>query len=277
MDNIYYPREATVKDIKEETPTIKTYALKLNKKLTFKAGQFMQLTVPGVGEAPFTPSSSPGDVKEMEITIMKTGRVTDVLHEKVKVGDSLALRGPFGKGYPMDKFEGKEVLVVGGGVGLAPLRSLIYALFDKIEKIKKVHICYGTKSPLDQCFKDEYKKWESKKKVSVNLTIDKPHPDWKGNVGLVTRLLEKNYLQKMGVDIANSYAVSCGPEVMLKFVTFKLLDVGFKPEQIYLSMNRRMSCGVGKCARCNIGPYYLCKDGPDMCYADIKDYPNVFG
>jgi len=277
MDNIYYPREATIKDIKEETPSIKTYLLKLNEKLTFKAGQFMQLTVPGVGEAPFTPSSSPGDVKDMEITIMKTGRVTDVLHEKVKVGDSLALRGPFGKGYPMDKFAGKEVLVVGGGVGLAPLRSLIYALFDKIGKCKKVHICYGAKSPSDQCFKNEYKKWENKKNVSVNLTIDKPHPDWKGNVGLVTRLLEKNYLQKMGVDVANSYAVSCGPEVMLKFVTFKLLDVGFKPEQIYLSMNRRMSCGVGKCARCNIGPYYLCKDGPDMCYADIKDYPNVFG
>jgi len=277
MENIYYPRQATLKNIKEETPNIKTYQFKLDKKLKFKAGQFMQLTVPGVGEAPFTPSSAPGEVSEMEITIMKTGKVTDKLHDGAEVGDTLALRGPFGKGYPMDKFEGKEVLVVGGGVGLAPLRSLIYALFDKIEKVKKVHVCYGAKSPLDQCFKDEYKKWESKKKVSVNLTIDKPHPEWKGNVGLVTCLLEKDYLKKRGVDISNSYAVSCGPEVMLKFVTFKLLDVGFKPEQIYLSMNRRMSCGVGKCARCNIGPYYLCKDGPDMCYADIKDYPNVFG
>ncbi len=277
MDNIYYPRQAKLKNIKEETPTIKTYQFKLDKKLKFKAGQFMQLTVPGVGEAPFTPSSAPGAVMEMDITIMKAGRVTDRLHEKVKKGDTLALRGPFCKGYPMGKFEGKEVLVVGGGVGLAPLRSLIYALFDKIEKVKKVHICYGAKSPLDQCFKDEYKKWENKKRVSVNLTIDKPHPDWKGNVGLVTCLLEKNSLSKMNVDIPNSYVVTCGPEVMLKFVTFKLLDVGFKPEQIYLSMNRRMSCGVGKCARCNIGPYYLCKDGPDMCYADIKDYPNVFG
>lgn len=277
MDNIYYPRLATLMGIKEETPTIKTYLLKLDKKLKFKAGQFMQLTVPGVGEAPFTPSSAPGEVKEMGITIMKTGKVTDRLHDKVKKGDTLALRGPFGKGYPLDKFEGKEVLVVGGGVGLAPLRSLIYALFDKMEKVKKVHICYGAKSPADQCFKDEYKNWVNRKKVSVNLTIDKPHPDWKGNVGLVTCLLEKKSLNKMNVDMANSYVVSCGPEVMLKFVTFKLLDVGFKPEQIYLSMNRRMSCGVGKCARCNIGPYYLCKDGPDMCYADIKDYPNVFG
>ncbi len=277
MENIYYPRQATLKNIKEETPTIKTYRFKLDKKLKFKAGQFMQLTVPGVGEAPFTPSSAPGEVKEMDITIMRTGNVTDKLHDEAKVGDTLALRGPFGKGYPMDKFEGKEVLIVGGGVGLAPLRALIYALFDRIDKIKKIHICYGAKSPADQCFKDEYKMWDKKKKVSVNLTIDKTHPDWKGQVGLVTCLLEPDCLCEGEVDVSNSYAVSCGPEVMLKFVTFKLLDVGFKPEQIYLSMNRRMSCGVGKCARCNIGPYYLCKDGPDMCYADIKDYPNVFG
>jgi len=276
MENIYYPRQAKLKNIKEETPTIKTYQFELDKKLKFKAGQFMQLTVPGVGEAPFTPSSAPGEVKKMEITIMKTGKVTDKLHNEVKLGDTLALRGPFGKGYPMDKFEGKEVLIVGGGVGLAPLRALIYALFDRIEKIKKIHICYGARSPVDQCFKDEYGKWEKKKKVSVDLVIDKPHCDWKGKVGLVTCLLEKDYLSRSGVDIKNAYAVSCGPEIMLKFVTFKLLDVGFKPEQIYLSMNRRMSCGVGKCARCNIGPYYLCKDGPDMCYADIKDYPNVF-
>ncbi len=276
MDNIYYSHEATVSNIKEETPTIKTYRIKLNKKMSFKAGQFMQLSVPGVGEAPFTPSSSPGDVNEMEITIMKTGRITDVLHEDIKVGDKLGLRGPFGKGYPLDKFSGKEILIIGGGVGLAPLRSLIYALFDRIEKIKKIYICYGAKSPIDQCFKDEYEKWENREKVSVNLTIDKPHREWKDKVGLVTCLLEKNYLDKIGVDIKNSYAVSCGPEVMLKFVTFKLLESGFKPEQIYLSMNRRMSCGVGKCARCNIGPYYLCKDGPDMCYADIKDYPDVF-
>ncbi|MEO0294230.1 MAG: FAD/NAD(P)-binding protein [candidate division WOR-3 bacterium] len=276
MENIYYPHKGVVKEIKEETPKIKTYRLKLDKKLSFRAGQFMQLTVPGVGEAPFTPSSSPGEVEEMEITIMRTGRVTSVLHKEVKVGDFLGLRGPFGKGYPIEKFIGKEILIVGGGVGLAPLRSLIYALFDRIEEIKQIYICYGAKSPEDQCFKDEYKDWERKKKVSLNLTIDESHPKWKGTVGLVTCLLEKDYLKKIGIDIKNSYVVSCGPDVMLKFVTFKLLEVGFKPEQIYLSMNRRMSCGFGKCARCNIGPYYLCKDGPDMCYADIKDYPNVF-
>jgi len=274
MDNIYYPREAVITDIKEETPTIKTFRFELNEPLAFKAGQFMQLTVPGIGEAPFTPSSHPGKVGEMEITILRAGRVTDVLHNEVKVGDKLGLRGPFGKGYPLDKFKDREVLIVGGGVGLAPLRSLIYALFDHIEDFSKVSICYGAKTPEDQCFTDEYNKWKGMPKTTLNLTIDKPHPDWKGTVGLIPCLLEE---EKLDVDIKKTYAVSCGPEIMLKFVTFKLLEVGFKPEQIYLSMNRRMSCGLGKCGRCNIGPYYLCKDGPDMCYADIKDYPNVFG
>jgi len=273
MYNIYYPREAVVTDIKEDTPTIKNFRFKLNGKLTFKAGQFMQLTVPGIGEAPFTPSSHPGEVEEMEITILKTGRVTDALHDEVKVGDRVGLRGPFGKGYPLGKFKNSEILIVGGGVGLAPLRSLIYALFDHIDDFEKISICYGAKTPQDQCFRNEFEEWKNMPKTSLNLTIDKPHPDWDGTVGLVPCLLAE---ERIGVDIKKSYAVSCGPEIMLKFVTFKLLEVGFEPRQIYLSMNRRMSCGLGKCGRCNIGPYYLCKDGPDMCYDDIKDYPNVF-
>jgi len=273
MDNIYYPRGTVVTDIKENTPTIKTFHFELEESLTYKAGQFMQLTVPGIGEAPFTPSSCPGEVREMEITVLQTGRVTDALHNEIKVGDRLGLRGPFGKGYPMERFAGKEILIVGGGVGLAPLRSLIYALFDRIDDFKKISICYGAKTPHDLCFRDEFDEWTKKPNTSLNLTIDNPHPDWDGTVGLVTCLLEK---ERIDVDIKNSYVVSCGPEVMLKFVTLKLMDVGFKANQIYLSMNRRMSCGIGKCARCNIGPYYLCKDGPDMCYEDIKDYPNVF-
>lgn len=273
MENIYYPREATITDIRDETPDIKTFHFELNEKLTFKPGQFMQLTVPGIGEAPFTPSSHPGEVEEMEITILRTGRVTDILHDDVKVGDTLGLRGPFGKGYPMEKFKGHDILVVGGGVGLAPLRSLIYALFDNRKDYGKLSICYGAKTPHGQCFDCEYKDWEKIKDAYVKLTIDRPHPEWDGTVGLVTCLLTADNIE---VDIENAYAVSCGPQIMLKFVTLELLDIGFKPEQIYLSMNRRMSCGLGKCARCNIGPYYLCKDGPDMCYADIMDYPNVF-
>lgn len=270
--NVYYPIPAKVIDIIDETPTIKTYKLKLDEPFTFRAGQFVQLTVPGYGEAPFTPSSRPGTTDTIEITILEAGRLTSILHKETKVGDVLGIRGPFGKGYPLDKFKGHEVLIIGGGVGLAPLRSCLYALFDNIDDYKRISIKYGARTPKDHVFRYQYEEWEKMPKTDLALTVDNPYPGWSGTVGVVTVLLDN-----LDVNIEDCYAVSCGPEIMLKFVTYKLLDLGFKPEQIYLSMNRRMSCGVGMCHRCNIGPYYLCKDGPDMCYAEIKDYPNVFG
>ena len=269
--NPYEPVSGIVEQVIDETSTIKTLVIKPEMEIAFRSGQFMQLTMPGVGEAPFTPSSSPNHIETLDFTILKTGRVTDDLHS-AKKGDMVGLRGPFGKGYPVEKFEGKEVLVVGGGVGLAPLRSLLYILFDDIVKFKRVSIKYGAKSPEDLVYRNAFEEWNSIKNVDFTVTVDAGGPDWKGNVGVVTTILDN-----LDVTIPDSYAVVCGPEIMLKFATFKLLEVGYKPEQIYLSMNRRMSCGTGKCGRCNVGPYYLCKDGPDMNYALIKDYPNVFG
>ncbi len=274
IDNIYYPFPARVVEVIEETPTIKTYRFELDEPFSFSAGQFVQLTVPGVGEAPFTPSSKPGTSTQLEITILRAGRVTDYLHDHIKVGDTLGIRGPFGKGYPMEAMKGHEVLIVGGGVGLAPLRSCLYALFDDIDSYKRVSIKYGARTPNDLVFRYQYEQWEGMPKTDLKLTIDNPYPGWSGTVGVVTVLLDPE--NGLDVDVSDAYVVSCGPEIMLKFVTYKLLDLGFPPERIYLSMNRRMSCGVGMCHRCNVGPYYLCKDGPDMCYAKIKDYPNVF-
>jgi len=272
MENIYYPIDSEIIKIKDETPTIKTFTIKMSEPLEFRAGQFVQLTYPGVGEAPFTPSSKPGKTDSIEITILRTGRVTDALHYQAKVGDPVGIRGPFGKGYPLDKFAGAEILVVGGGVGLAPLRSCLYSLFDMTDKVKRIVVKYGARTPNDLCFRDEYEKWRKIPKVELEITIDTPYPGWTGKTGVVTVLLNN-----LDLDRNNTYVVSCGPEIMLKFVTQKLIEEGFKEDRIYLSMNRRMSCGLGKCARCNIGPYYLCKDGPDMNYAKIKDYPNVFG
>jgi len=269
-ENPYAPQMAEVIEVIEETPTIKTVVLTPKPPIEFKAGQFVQLTFPGMGEAPFTPSSSPYDPERLEVTILRTGRVTEALH-KVKAGDHLGVRGPFGKGYTIDELKGKDVLVVGGGVGLAPLRALILALFHDIEKIKRVVILYGARTPEELLYRGSYKEWGDRKKVDLRLTVDREAPGWSGHTGVVTTLFDE-----MDVDIPNAIAVSCGPEIMLKFVTLGLLEKGFKAEQIYLSMNRRMSCGIGKCGRCNIGPYYLCKDGPDMNYAKIKDYPNVF-
>lgn len=270
MSNPFLPLMAEVLEVNEETPTIKTLVLNPEKEIKFRAGQFVQLGIPGVGEAPFTPSSSQFKTDTLDITILKAGFLTEKLHG-VKQGDTVTVRGPFGEGYPVEKFFGKEVLVVGGGVGLAPLRSFLYSAFHQIDKYKKVSIKYGARNPEELCYRNLYEDWKNIKKVNVDVTIDVPAKGWNGRVGLVTTLLDD-----IDVDLNNSYVVSCGPEIMLKFVTYKLLDKGFKPNQIYLSMNRNMSCGMGICGKCNVGKYYLCKDGPDMCYEDVKDVPDVF-
>jgi NAD(P)H-flavin reductase len=271
MENIYLPLEAKVLDVITETPTIKTLVLKPEQPIPFRAGQFMQLTIYGVGEAPFTPSSSPYHTEEMEIAILKAGRVTAAVHQ-LQPGDIVGLRGPFGKGYPLQKFYGKDMVIVGGGVGLARLRAVLFAMFHELDKFGKILIKYGARNPSELSFRRFYQEWQQLPNVELDITVDQPDEQWKGKVGLVTELLND-----MPIHLDNAYAVSCGPEIMLKFVTIKLISVGFKPEQIYLSMNRNMSCGMGICGRCNIGPYYLCKDGPDMNYADIMHYPDVFG
>ena len=270
MENPYAPIAATLDEVIDETPTIKTFVLSPAEPVEFRAGQFVQVTVPGLGEAPFTPSSSPYEKGVIEVTVVRTGRVTDAMHA-LEAGARLGVRGPFGKGYPVDQCAGKEVLIVGGGVGLAPLRSLIYALLGQLDKVKRVAIKYGAREPDELLYRSVYDEWNGQDKVDVAITVDREAPGWDGHVGVVTTLMDG-----LDVDIANSVLISCGPAIMLKFVTQKALEVGYEPEQIYLSMNRRMSCGIGKCGRCNIGPYYLCKDGPDMQYAEIKDYPNVF-
>ncbi|MCK4601137.1 MAG: FAD/NAD(P)-binding protein [Phycisphaerae bacterium] len=269
-ENPYIPQPAELVEVINETPTIKTLVVAPAEPMQFKAGQFVQLTLPGVGEAPFTPSSSPLQPERIAITILKTGAVTDRFHE-CKAGQQLGLRGPFGKGYPIEKVRDKEVLIVGGGVGLAPLRALILALLVELDSIRRMSIKYGARCMKELLYPDEHKQWTAHSKVDFASTIDRPQEGWAGRTGVVTTLLKD-----LDVDKSNSLVFVCGPSVMLKFTTFTLIEEGFSSEQIYLSMNRRMSCGMGLCGRCNIGPYYLCKDGPDMNYALIEDYPNVF-
>ncbi|MHC4982967.1 MAG: FAD/NAD(P)-binding protein [Planctomycetota bacterium] len=268
--NVYIPQPVELLKLIDETPTIKTLLVRPPSPLSFKAGQFVQLTLPGVGEAPFTPSSSPLEAERIAITVLRTGAVTDRFHE-CEPGCTLGIRGPFGKGYPIEKTAGKDVLVVGGGVGLAPLRAMILALLADIKAVNRLSIKYGARCMEELLYRSQWENWRENPKVDLTVTIDRPQEGWSGRTGVVTTLLKG-----LDIDKANCMAFVCGPEVMLKFTTFALIDEGLKPEQIYLSMNRRMSCGMGLCGRCNIGPYYLCKDGPDMNYALIKDYPNVF-
>lgn len=270
MKNLYRPIESVIEDIKKETPTITTYRFRPKEPITFEAGQFVELTVPGVGEAPFTPSSNPNVHDTMEITIMRVGAVTEAL-EKMKVGDTVGIRGPYGNGYNLEDFHGKEILIVGGGVGLAPLRSLILALFDDIDKYKKISIRYGARTPDDIAYKDLLPQWHEQKNTEVLLTIDEPHPEWHGTVGVVTVLLDD-----LPFNLDTAIACVCGPPIMLKFVNLKLLEKGLKPENIYHSMERNMSCGLGKCGHCMMGEYYICKDGPVMTAAQVAKFEDPF-
>ena len=270
MKNPYELIKAEIVDIKEETSNIKTFTLKPKDPISFATGQFMEVAIPGFGEAPFTPSSNPKDNKKMEFTIMKAGRVTSALHD-MKTGQKLGIRGPYGLGYPLNDFKNKELLIVGGGVGLAPLRSLLYALFNEIDNYKKVDLRYGAKTPEDIVYKNEIGNWGKDGKSSVIMTVDVGSKSWKGNVGLVTTILED-----IKIDLNNAAAVVCGPPVMMKFATFRLLEKGFKPDNLFLSMEKNMSCGVGKCGHCRLGEYYACKEGPVFRYDKINNIPNIW-
>ncbi|MEO0074770.1 MAG: FAD/NAD(P)-binding protein [candidate division WOR-3 bacterium] len=271
MMNPFQPFAVKITKIIDETPTIKTFVLDLlGNKFSFDAGQFIELTVPGVGEAPFTPSSSPYIKDTLEMTIMKVGRVTSALFEK-KVGDILAIRGPFGKRYPIEKFEKKEVLILGGGVGLAPLRSLFLALAENIKKYGKIYIKYGARTPQDIVYKYQIPEWQTWKGVDVDLSVDVGNNAWKGKIGVVTILLENSLPNPQEM-----VAVVCGPPIMMKFGTIKLLEKGFKGSNIYLSMEKNMSCGIGQCGHCRCGRYFVCKDGPVLTWDQIKDIEDPF-
>jgi NAD(P)H-flavin reductase len=266
--NPYYAIPTKIKKIIQETPTITTFILD-GKPISFEAGQFAEVTVPGIGEAPFTPSSSPY-ADDLEFTIMKVGRVTSELF-KLKEGDTVGVRGPFGKPYPLSEFKGKEVFIVGGGVGFAPLRSLFLALLHDINDYKKIYIRFGARSPQDIAYKYQIPDWQKIGKVDMLFTVDVGDDSWDGRVGVVTVILDE-----IPVDVKVSPSVVCGPPIMMKFVTQRLVEAGFKHESIYLSMESNMSCGIGKCNHCRVGKYYVCKDGPVLTWEDIKDIEEPF-
>lgn len=268
--NIYRPLRAKLTDVIEESPVIKTFVLVPERKFSFKTGQFIELTVDGIGEAPFTPSSSPLVTDVLEVTVMKTGYVTDYMHN-LKPGAFMGIRGPYGRGYPVESFFGKEILILGGGCGLAPIRSLLYALEDIKDKLKRVILCYGSKTPSDCIYKPLFARLNKIDKFETYRTVDKPDKEWDESVGVVT-----NLLNKIKIDIKNSVAIVCGPPIMMKFGTIRLLEMGYKNDQIYLSMEKNMSCGLGKCGHCMMGEFFVCKDGPVFTYDELKETPDIW-
>jgi NAD(P)H-flavin reductase len=269
--NPYQPINGEIVEIIDESPTIKSFVVVPEQEFKFKTGQFVELTFPGEGEAPFTPSSSPAQTERMEITIMNAGRMTNLLHQCEK-GQKVGIRGPYGNGYPINDFVGKDVYIVGGGVGLAPIRSLFLTLVDRIKDFKSATCRFGARTPEDFIYKKYlFDPWQKISGVDIKLTVDNANGSWDGNVGVVTTIL-----QPEDIDIENAVAVVCGPPIMMKYATLKLLEFEFRPKDIYLSMEKNMSCGFGKCGHCMLGKFYVCKDGPVFTYEQIKDYPKIW-
>lgn len=272
VTNLYQPIGAKIVRIVDESPAIKTFTVVPERPMPFKTGQFVELALPGVGEAPFTPSSNPSDCGQLEITIMRAGHVTDLLHRSVP-GQTVGLRGPLGNGYPVEAFVGRHVYIIGGGVGLAPIRSLLLTLFEDTSRFRSIVCRFGARTPDDLIYKQAlFGPWQKVPGVHLRVTVDKADGSWKGHVGVVSSIMHPT-----DVDPRDAVAVVCGPPIMMKFVTVKLLDFGFRPADIYLSMEKNMSCGVGKCGHCMIGSYYVCTDGPVFTYEQLRKYPNIWG
>ena len=270
---LYMPIPATIEGITAETPDIKTYTIRPDEPMPFKAGQFVELAVPGIGEAPFTPSSSPKISERMEITIMRTGRVTDWLHTMKEVM-KWGCGGRWAALTPSKTSTGREILIVGGGCGVGPLRSLLLALVEDLDNYARIIVRYGARTPDSIVFRDaQMRGWDQGGALDVMLTVDEGSPGWDGHVGMITSIMTEDYLDCHADD---GIAVMCGPPVMMKYGTETLLARGYRPENIYLSLERNMSCGVGQCGHCRLGRYYVCKDGPVFSYDEIQNNPRLW-
>ncbi|HUV45911.1 MAG TPA: FAD/NAD(P)-binding protein [Dehalococcoidia bacterium] len=269
--NVYLPHIAIIEKIIDETPGVRTFHFnfkdeKLREEFTFDSGQFGEYSVLGIGEAPFCISSSPTRRDHLEFATQQVGRLTNALH-RLSVGAEIGFRGPYGNSFPLDFLKGKNLVFVGGGIGLASLRSLIWNVIDNRDKYKSIDVIYGARSPADLCFKYDLDVWEKDKTVSMVTTVDKGDESWTGREGFVPQVLEQ-----VAPSPDNAVAIVCGPPIMIRF-TFPVLDkLGFTPEQIITTLEKRMKCGIGKCGRCNIGNLYVCRDGPVFTYAQIKDF-----
>lgn len=268
------PMIGVITDIRQETPDVKTFRVNApegGKLFEHLPGQCAMLCVPGVGEAMFSITSSPTNKEFQEFSIKKCGVLTDYLHE-LKVGDEIMVRGPYGNNFPVEtELKGKDLLFVAGGIGLAPLRSVINYVLDNRDNYGKVDILYGSRSADDLVqLKEIQEVWMKAKDVKVHLTIDRPQEGWDGHVGFVPSHLKELELS------ADKTVLVCGPPIMIKFVLAALTEMGFSKEQAYTTLELRMKCGIGKCGRCNIGSKYVCKDGPVFRCDEVDELPNEY-
>jgi sulfhydrogenase subunit gamma (sulfur reductase) len=263
--NPYRPWPARITSIVELTDKEKLFEIRLidpeaRDAFAFDAGQFVEISIFGVGEAPISISSAPSKQGFIELCVRDSGDVTGALHRK-RCGDVIGIRGPFGRGFPFEQMKGNDILLVAGGLGIAPLKSLINHVHDTRHEFGKVTILYGSRTPDEILFRRQFDMWQHREDFDLILTVDEPDADWTGETGLVTKLF-----QDIDIDPENTYAAICGPPVMYKFVIAEMRAKDMDVDKIYVSFERRMKCGVGKCGHCGVGHQYACIDGPVFNY-----------
>jgi len=271
MDNLYLPQLVTIEDAYNETPDVKSFRLvfkdkNLRDNFEFKTGQFGLFSAFGLGESTFCISNAPTRKGYIQCTFRRVGRVTGGLFD-LAIGDTMGFRGPFGNHFPIDEWKGKNIVFVAGGIGLPPVRSVIWNCLDRREDFGEITIVYGARCVEDLVYKNELSHWFERDDVKLYQTVDPggETPEWKGEVGFVPTILEK-----AAPSSKNAIAVVCGPPIMIKFSLSVLESLGFSDDDVYTTLENKMKCGVGKCGRCNVGDIYICKEGPVYTAKEIK-------
>ncbi|MCJ7495514.1 MAG: FAD/NAD(P)-binding protein [Deltaproteobacteria bacterium] len=269
--NIYQPYLMEIIKVVPETGDTKTFHVQfqeasLRESFSFVAGQFAEYSVFGEGEATFCISSSPTRMNHLEFSVKRVGRVTHALHQ-LNEGDTIGFRGPYGNHFPLDKLKEKNLLFIGGGIGMAPLRSLIHNVVDTRADYREITILYGARSPQDLCFQYDLESWGGNPSLEMVTTVDVGDDNWKGKVGLVPWVLEE-----IKPSSKETMAITCGPPIMIRYTLKSLEKLGFTPSQVWTTLEMKMKCGLGKCGRCNIGPLYVCQDGPVFSLEEIKKF-----
>lgn len=266
------PQLYRVLHVRHEIPD--TFTLELvpqngGKIFPFATGQFTMLSILGKGEIPISISGDPTKRDHLVHTIRAVGAVSQAM-QAVRPNDVMGVRGPFGTGWPMEKAVGKDVVIIAGGIGLAPLRPTIYHILSNRDQYKRVFLFYGARTPADLLYSRELAHWRSRLDIEVAITVDAAKQDWHGAVGVVTRLIPR-----AAFDPANTVAMVCGPEIMMRFCAYELINQGVAPDNMYVSMERNMKCGIAFCGHCQFGTEFICRDGPVFPYSRVKDFLHI--
>lgn len=274
---VYRPHLMTITGLIDETPDTRTLRLEfqdeeLRRSFSFRAGQFAEFSVFGAGECTFCIASPPTRPGAIECTFRAVGKVTTALRD-LDVGDTVGFRGPYGNWFPVDDWRGRDLVFIAGGIGLAPVRCVIWNVLDRRDEFGQVTIVYGARSVADLVYRRELEEWATRPGVRVVTTVDPggETPDWRGEVGYVTPVVERT-----APAAENAVAVLCGPPVVVTLTLPVLRRLGFPDDAVFTTLENRMKCGLGKCGRCNIGPVYVCKDGPVFTAADLARLPQDF-